>query len=257
MASFDFIDSAASGYRFAWDNRGLVLRLAALPVLTKTASLALVFALGWQDNILRQGLIFIPATFMEGWMIAVCVRMAMFGIQESLLGLQRPLLGATLVYVLVQMMLSLAAGLAMGPLEQLAPHAPEAGDSASMMEFLASLAILATTVWLFRLFWLHIPVVMDISMQQFLQHIRSYFSSLQMMGIWVVTLVPPGMVLIIVVQLLNAPFGGSSANTPLALIGLNFFLQSLFAVLIAVIGNVAMAYGIRSALQGAPDRKVF
>lgn len=257
MASFDFIDSAAGGYRFAWENRALIFRLAGFPVLIKTACLAVIFAMEWQENTLRQGLVFLPAYFMEGWMVVLCVRMALFGMQESLYPQQRALLGGTLAYILIQLALSLIEGLALGPLEQWAPKEPQDGQGASIVQLLLSLGILGVTLWSFRLLWLHIPIVMGVSVQQFLRHIRSYLSSLQMMGIWVMTLVPMGMVFIVVIQLLNAPFGNQGDSIPAVLIGLNFFLQSLFSVMIAVVGNLAMAYGIRRALQNPPDQRLF
>ena len=115
MANFQFIEAAGKGYKFVWDERGFLIRLVALPLLIKIASFMLVVSLGLQDNLLRQGLILIPSYFMEGWVVAHAIRLAIFGEIGPLHDVHNRniIMATSILYALIKLSSSLVAGMMM------------------------------------------------------------------------------------------------------------------------------------------------
>ena len=79
MAHFDFIESAMYGYRTTWNNRHMLLRLAALPFLVKLGCYAALLLLDMDDQYLRHGLILLPSFFAEGFLLAYVIGTVMAG----------------------------------------------------------------------------------------------------------------------------------------------------------------------------------
>ena len=79
MAKFDFIESAAIGYRYVWRERYALLPLVSLPIAVKMGSYAAIYLMNIEQNVLRQGLVLMPAYLLEGFIAILVIRMAMFG----------------------------------------------------------------------------------------------------------------------------------------------------------------------------------
>src|SRR5690606_1781751 len=165
MASFDFIDSAVKGYKFVWAERGYIARLALPLLVIKFASFIFISSTGLEGNVLRQGLVYLPSYFVEGWLLAQLIRLSLFGerwpvpvteaSKDFVLGRSRAVQAGMAVYVMIQMFMTLTLGL-------IAQNAPAESQRADLPEptfgtFVAGIIALAVIIWAFRLLWLYIP----------------------------------------------------------------------------------------------------
>ena len=74
----DIIDIAARGYMSVWEHRKALAQMALFPMGVKCLTVAIVVIFGLQDNLLRQGLVYIPSFFVEGWFIAAALRLVFY-----------------------------------------------------------------------------------------------------------------------------------------------------------------------------------
>lgn len=267
MAGFNFVEAASKGYRFVWDERPLFLRLAFWPVVLKIATLIVVASLNLETNFLRQGLMLLPAYFLEGWLVAVAIRMAIFGEYATLSASahtsqtsadpftrQRCIMAGAVTYVL----LKLAASLLMGLFAEAAQReitAPPPPDP-TVGAYFTVLVGFAIVIWAFRYVWIYIPVVFGYPARQFLKRIAVFSSSFYMLGLWFVTMVPLALLTIAFAKLLNMLLPGVAADVPsLAYIYAASSLQAVMDTLLALISSVGMAYGFREILAADNSKK--
>ena len=257
MARFDFIDSAARGYRFFWDQREVIARMALIPVVIKIVSFLAVTALGLEDNFLRLGLLLLPSYFAEGWLVAQLVRLAVLD-ESWLMNLSgdvkkdavlmrsrmRGILAGTLVYVLTKLVLSVFSGIA---LMQPGLH----GSQATATEqgpgmLLAAILLLAVMIWAFRLLWFYIPAALDYSLTDFAKRIKSYGMSFYMLGTWLMCFVPLAMALIFISQVMMTIFPADGEAPSVLYTYAMAIVQAVIEMVIAIVSSVAMTYGIDS-----------
>ncbi|MCB1562386.1 MAG: hypothetical protein KDJ75_02320 [Alphaproteobacteria bacterium] len=252
MAAFDFVDSAAQSYQFVWEKRQMLARLAFLPLMVKLGCFAAVILLGLEENFLRQGLFLLPSYFAEGWLVCMVVRHALLpGRDAEGPAYVRTIIAAMIVYVLIQLIMSLLSALALtGQAQAPAEAPPPTGES-----FVAALLLLAFTLWAFRLIWLYIPVVLGYSVKDFLFKARGYRTSFYMIGTWLLCFVPFGLFLVIVSQLVLAALPAQGETLSLPYMVVMAAIQGAVEMLVALVSSVAMAYGIRSIYEGAQKRK--
>lgn len=252
MAAFDFVDSAARSYQFVWDKRQMLVRLAFLPLMVKLGCFAAVILLGLEENFLRQGLFLLPSYFAEGWLACMVVHHALLpGQNMEGTAYVRTVIAAMVVYVLIQLIMSLLSALALTAQAQTpAESPPPTGES-----FVAAMLVLVFTVWAFRLIWLYIPIVLGYSVKDFLLKAKGFQTSFYMIGTWLLCFVPFGLFLVVVSQLVLAilPAQGDSLSLPYMTV--MAALQAAVEMLVALVSSVAMAYGIRSIYEGAQKRK--
>ena len=67
-ANFDFVGVTNQAYHTVWMNRTSLLKIAGLPLMIKFGCLAAILFLGFEGQILRHGLIMLPAYFAEGFL---------------------------------------------------------------------------------------------------------------------------------------------------------------------------------------------
>lgn len=256
MAAFDFVDSAARGYQFVWNQRKVLVHLATLPLFIKLGCFSAVILLGVQENFLRQGLLLLPSYFAEGWLLASVVRYALLSPAGKFSAKDyqsKPVVAAMLVYVLIQLVLSVLSGLALSAdlQTQSPPPDPTFGT------FVLGLSFLFFLVWAFRLLWIFIPVALGYSVQGFLIRIKAYVTSFYMMGTWLLCFVPLALFLVVVSQILLMffPAQGSEPSEfyTLAIAGIQVVLE----LAISLVSTVAMAYGIRSIYEGNKPKGFF
>ncbi len=72
--TFNIMDAAGYGYYRVWTERAYLLKLALIPLMIKFACTIALLVLGFQDNILRQGLVLLPGVLAEGWVLAQFLR---------------------------------------------------------------------------------------------------------------------------------------------------------------------------------------
>jgi hypothetical protein len=264
MAAFDFVESAAGGYRFVWQARETIMRLAAVPFALKIASFIAITALAIDNNILRQGLLLLPATFAEGWLIAQAIRLAIFderwpmnlsGDRKKDMALMqvraRSISAATLIYVLTKLALAFVS--AMMFMNMSTPTAADVPPPGPGM-FFVGFAVLTLAVWSFRFFWLHIPAALDQPLRGYILKTRGYLASFCMLATWLLCYVPLFLLLFLAREILTPllpPVDGevSTAYT-YAMVVVWAFVDSASAL----VSSLGVAYGVRAMDKGKTAR---
>lgn len=206
MAYFDLTSATANAYRKTWHERRYLLRLAAMPVLVKLAFYILATSLTQGDDgtYMRFVLIMVPAFLAEGWMLSHYVRLIVldhrwpfrpsgdFEKDMAILSVRaRGILSGMIVYVLINMAVGLFVW---GAMAYMMPYVPD-GESGTppqvpgVVAFL-SVLILGFMFWAFRLIWLYIPYALNQDGASYLRALRGIGSSLHLIGIWLLCLLP-------------------------------------------------------------------
>lgn len=261
MASFDFIESAASGYRFLMREHALIGEMAVIPLAIKIISFVLITFFELNTNILRQGLILIPSYFAEGWLVACLIRVAIFddygripldNRKQALLILSaqaRMLASSTIIYVLIKMALSVLAAFIFEA-DSIYKNAHVGAPESSSSAFIVGLVFLILVIWAFRFLWLYIPVALGYTINSFVKHTMPLQTSFYFIGTWLLCFVPIAMLLIMAAETLSSlsptPEGGDP--TALSLYGM-VIIQAVLELVAAIVTSIAMAYGIHSIYQ--------
>lgn len=231
MKSFDLIDSASFGYKAVWQERRYLMKLAAVPIFIKLVCTVIVFALGYQDNFLRQALITLPASFAEGWLLAQFLRtlllMERWPIMlpadisdkqmSALLLRARGIMSSTIMFVLITffayglkevyaMFYTIAGGPELENASK-ADHPP-----ANPLLFIPAMMLIFLSIWMFRYLWLYIPVVVLMPMGDFLKRLGGFLASLRMMGVFLIAMVPCFLLAMILSTVLTGLVGGPEGD---------------------------------------------
>ncbi len=261
MAKFDVMEAAASGYRYMWQERKIILPLAAVPFFVKTGSFAAVLLLGVETNILRQGLLLLPAYFMEALWVVVVIRMAMFGERYDRVAaaqgqidehVKRAVMGAALIYVLTKLVSYLLSGIMMMSREiEKSPMMPEPNGA----PFLTLIMIMVFMVWAFRFLWLYVPVATGMTVRRFLEIIRPFMTSIYLIALWVLCSIPVSMALLGIARLLLTAFPGVEGQGSMVYTVLLAPIRAAAELGIAGVCGVAMAHALRTMAGTASGRK--
>ncbi|MCB1532850.1 MAG: hypothetical protein KDJ35_08270 [Alphaproteobacteria bacterium] len=267
MGRFDFIESAASGYRFLMLQHELVGRMMLVPLLVKITSFVVITALALDDNYLRQGLMLIPSFFFEGWLVAQLARLAIFeeDVSALLTGDRRKdmeilhtrfraVMAATLIYVLTKLVISFVSGLALqangGYQNTAAAVEPSSGG------FLAAFIALGIAIWSFRYLWLYIPAALDYPMEDFLKRIRSFKVSVLMIATWMLCFIPLALMFMMISEVLVSIFpADASGEVSMTYRYIMVCVQAVLELLITIVSSVAMAYGLSSFYKKGQKRR--
>ena len=264
MKTFNFIEAAGRGYQFIWDQRRPLASLAVLPLGVKFGCVALIILLGLQDNYLRQGLLLLPGYFMEGWMVAMAIRLALFG-EHWLPGAQglragddvrRLVLGSAVFYTLIKVFVTIAAAflIMVSGFERGEPPPAEPAPGS----FVALLTLAFVSVWIFRFLWMNVIIAMDVPLGPFTRKIMQVPLSLPMLALWMLCMVPGILILSGVSGLLAPMMSGMTPETPsISYVFLMSCAEALVELVIALVSGVAMAYAMRDFLFAGPDRSRF
>jgi hypothetical protein len=264
MAKFDFIESAAIGYRYVWRERYALLPLVSLPIAVKMGSYAAIYLMHLEDNVLRQGLVLMPAYLMEGFIAVLVIRMAMFGERYHNLfksgekenypaEIRRTIMTGVVVYLMTKLVSSFLLGWAMvaraveGKLAATPMPKPEPGG---IEIYVTSIMIMIFLLWTFRFFWLYIPAAMNITARAFLTRIAGFMSSVYMAGLWMMCLVPITVILIVIARLLMTVFPGVEEGVVSPIYGIIMaIIQPVFEMIIVLTSSVGMAHAVRTVMS--------
>jgi len=249
---FDFLSAAAFGYKSAWANRMTLLRLLGLPIAIKLGCIAAIIFLGFQDNVLRHGLIMLPAYFAEGFLICYIIRTLYNGADlaqdvKQARNYYNDIIAGMIAYVLVQIALAILIGVTLAnvPLDA----AAQSAEPPSGRVVVAALSLFFFMVWGFRFAWLYLPMAMGIKLSSFLTKIQSFRSSFPMLGCWLAVFIPLATAMMILSQILYgivAPAQG--ADNTLAVLVLSSF-QGAAELVINIVCAIAMSYGFKSLME--------
>lgn len=241
---FNFIDVTVDAYGFVWRERSLLVRLAILPLILKVVSFALVYWLGLEENYLRQGLVFLPAYFAEGALLAYAMRMALYGesgLAESAARSQA-VVSSMVLYVLIKLITALFVGSALG--NKLISDKQIFGIEEPALVFLLSIIFIVLLIWAFRFLWFYVPLAMGIRLKDFWVRSKAYVTSFYMIGAWLLCFVPMAFALIVLAGFLHAIIPDPEGAFSGVYFGFISILQAAFELVILLVSSIAIAYGV-------------
>lgn len=209
----DIIDIAARGYMSVWEHRKTLAQMALFPMMVKCLTVAVVVILGLQENLLRQGLLYIPSFFVEGWFIAAALRLVFYheawpsfltgDAKEDAARIaqrRKAIQACGILYTLLRLVsvLSVAmfveyAGDPATGTEGLAAGAPAPEDIpfiVSVVAFAGATMLLMGSIWAYRYFCLYVPVALGRSIKSFLKAAFGFKASFHMIFISMLCFMP-------------------------------------------------------------------
>lgn len=268
MASFDIIESVGHAYRFLWDERRYLARLAAAPIIIKCICQLFIDSYGYETHFIRQALINLPAYFFEGWMLSHIVRFAFYGqrwphqptgptLQQNDLAVLQDkahgVLTGTAMYVLIRF---LTMGILTALYTLAGPESSEAKQSADHINA-GSLAImiagLAAGVWAFRLLWLYIPAAVGGPVLGFLRNVRGMTISFSLIGAALVCFMPLTFLSALLVSVIVQPYHAEGIVVP-------YFIEMMVDLYCAcadtaiyILITYALSMGLKGYIFVTPD----
>ncbi|MCB9981215.1 MAG: hypothetical protein H6860_02315 [Rhodospirillales bacterium] len=257
MASFDFVESTSRAYRFVWDRRVDVVRFSAMVLVLKILFFVGFVAFDIQKEALRQGLLLLPIFFMEGWVIATLVIMALHAyeaqskVRRSILppaeDTARNIKASMIVYVLIKLMLSFVVGSAYEG-QQVIPDAPP--PEPNLQTFVLAVVMIAFLIWAFRFLWIYIPVVMGQSVRTYLIRFRAYSDSFPLLGVWVLCFVPVILFMILISEFYGMIMGGLGVGDSSIVFETGMaVIQAFIDFVLSLVSSLAVAYGMYSVFN--------
>lgn len=260
---FDLIDAASFGYGAVWTERAYLLRMAIVPILLKFASMVVIIAQGYDQNPLTQGLALIPATLVEGWLLAQWLRTLIKNERWPIILYEEPnestlsylmtrargIVSCCLVYVLIMLAtFFLKFGYEQLINTYLPKEALEAGTPQDIRTLPFVLIAMIAGLWSFRLFWIYIPFSALVGPMDYLKYMGGFSASLRLLGLFLIGMVPTLVMATLISSVVVSPFaaGGEDAKK----IGqfLILLLGSMAEILIALIVTASIAWSMRSLL---------
>lgn len=257
------------GYRRVWNERAYLFRLALIPVLMKFASMVVIISLEYQDNFLRQGLIMLPATFAQGWLLAQFLRTILQEERWPITLPQEPspytmaclilraqgIVAATLVYVLISLFeyvlqhgLFAMERMASSQVGEKGMSAPAEGNPVMIIP---AILMLLGSIWAFRLMWLHVPFSVLMAPREYLKNIAGFVTSIRMMAVFLASMVPLFLGAIMMSQGI-AKFAQGSGFEDIGHFSI-VFLSVVTEIGISLVATTAMAFAMRGFLPKAPQ----
>ncbi len=265
--TFDLIDSTGYGYHRVWQERAYLLRLAAVPLFIKFILTVCVYSFDFEGEILRRGLIMLPAAFAEGWLLAQFLRTLLMeerwpmplpsANDELAIGKlilrARGIISATLVYVLI----ALAANVLSwgGSLVELAAQQASQGGAETKgnpLYLFGALFAMMAMILAFPLLWAYIPYAVLMPLRAYLQRVFGLLPSIRMFGVFLICMVPFNVLAALIAYVLVAPYGDAIDAAPA---GVRFFLILVSVcvdLLTALIVTAGMAYALRDVIPRHP-----
>jgi hypothetical protein len=269
---FDLIDAATFGYSAVWAERLYLLKLALVPIIIKFTSMMIILTQGFEKDVLTQGLILIPATLTEGWLLAQFLRTLIK--QErwpimldtepdqktlsALLLRARGIVACCLVYVLLMLFTyTFKYGYELLVANNVIPNGADDTTPPDIRMMIIAVMGLGFALWSFRLFWIYIPFSVLVKPLEYLKFLGGFGASFKMLGLFLICMVPTLVVTTIVSSLVLAPFQSDDLK-PIGTF-LIILLGTAAEILVALIVTAGMAWSFRDLLpraQGAlPDIK--
>ncbi|GJL85464.1 MAG: hypothetical protein DHS20C02_12390 [Micavibrio sp.] len=264
MATFDFIEAASKSYKFLWIERQVIARLAFPAIIIRFISYILITTFGLEENFLRQGLILLPAYFAEAWLLAYLIRCALYNEDlpfrapslKKKLGPANPeryrfMRAGIAVYVLTWTILSCVNGMAMRSVVNGVEEIPEP----TLEAYLVGMAAFAFGMWLFRLIWLYVPMVMGYSIVGFMRRIRGYTISLYMVGAWLICYVPFILLLMLFSDMALIAFPSETDGPSVAYKYVMAAAEIIANMASTIVVTITIAYGVESIMNAGDEKK--
>jgi hypothetical protein len=279
--SFSIMDAAGYGFYRVWCERSYLLKLALIPFFIKLACMVAVAVLGYETNVLRQGLILLPGILAEGWVLAQFCRTLLKderwptvlpekiddNVLDRLLLRARGIIACTLSYALIglaffslrYLAFLMILGDAVNSEEEVANLLASSTDADAPAPEMApimivpSIILLAFTFWAVRLMWVYIPLSVLMPIRDYLKILKGPMSSVRLLALFFCTFTP---VMFLVAMCSHLIFGvtegmGDSAEDirQFAMI----FVSVIAELLIALASTAAVVWAMRDFLPKNPN----
>lgn len=261
---FNIINAARAGYQLMIQERRYLLRLAMIPTLIKLVCYVTALSLGFEDNMVRMALVLLPASLVEGWMLAHVIRMITLGqrwpfqptgdmeadvavLRTRMHGIMGGLVSYALVNVLLAGLLALMTGMAPVMVDGAPPEPMDAGRAMIL------LVMMSTTIWAFPLLWVFIPLSLSMDAREWLKEIRGLRFALPMIAVWLLCYLPVAAVMMIGINAILSPFAEGAVP-----VGARFSVIILSVVLDtvkALIGTAGMTFALGEYFANKNSRR--
>ncbi len=258
--AIDVIDCIDFGYRTLWREREYLLRIAAVPVLVKLICFMILLLVGWQADFIRSALVLLPAYFAEGWMLAHLIRLVFYDqrwpfrpsgdpvldhqmLQDRVYGIT----AGTLFYVVIKFLLAGFKAI-LTSAQTAAVETPSIPGDTPPGIALVALLLIFLTIWGFRFIFLYIPVAAGLRPQVLMNPPNSMQVSIRLLGVWLVSVIPIILLLLVVSSALLSSHLDSGAPMPLLPSVVMVLFHVVFDTVIAVLSTLAAAYGLKKMM---------
>lgn len=271
MAKFDVLKAASKGYEFVWRNRIYLARVAFPVLFFQIFCLLMVFSLGLQENYLRQGLVMLPAMLVEAIFLMGLVRFYVYrepihvwGKKIEVPDIHHEFDRSPMQYVgtltpnnAIQVGVALYLLLKLGRflLDSFVMNIVQEIDAKKVAgeqipvpvasDFLVSIALLIFIVWLFRIFWMYIPMVIGFSLDFYLRKLKGFLSSICLFVAYLICSVPLSMLFFGFAEIM----ADSLKQFPAVNILLQSVLQGIGYLVMISVQTIALTYGIMDMLE--------
>ena len=257
MGQFDFIDVSTKAYMYVWEQRVQLISVSLFVLGIKILSFAGVLLMGLESNALRQGLMLIPAHFVEGVVICQILVMAVYDKSHDMLAQSkmlaaRPILAGAIVYLLIKLALSFVIGMTFPDGVAQEPVPPPEDPGASMAMFFLAFGSMALVFWAFRLFWMYIPLALGFSILHYMNCFKSFFASFTMIGTSLLCSVPVALMILFFESIIQGLFPEIEGQTNFANDFASAAIHGVGDYLIVLLASLALAFGFYDVLSGAP-----
>jgi len=257
----NIIECAHRGYSFFWQEKAFIARLGLPVLLLKFISYMAIYMLNLGESYFHHGLLLLPISFVEGWFLAILIRLAMFKERPTTLlecahAPQKNALFATaIMFTLIKLVSAFLAALALenglAEFQVNTENSDEIEPNLSIV--LLAIAMFVAGLWAFRLIWLYVPIAMDIASTQFLKSIKPFGSSFYFMGIWMICSFPIMMVLGFSIQFVGL-IGSVEANSFSVVQHIIIHaMQSITELIVSIVSTLAIAYALYAIIFDSKD----
>jgi hypothetical protein len=254
MASFDIMQAVFNAYQTIWRERIYLLRLGAVPFLIAYLNFVGVSLIDADIIPLRRSILLLPAMIAEAWLVCQFLRTLMTGerwpimrpvndaVPATMVARVRGLLSAMIAYLLIVLTMNVFAGVvatlwATGTLQKMV----ESGNPAYTI---ANFVVLFLLIRWFKIFWIHVPLVINLPMRRYLQSLPGWMPSIHLIGLWLASALPIMVMALGVIGVLEPLGAGESLGAFIGFMILKFFDVSA-QLGISLVSSTAAAFAIQ------------
>lgn len=244
MIKIDIISAVGMAYQKTWMEKRYLLPMFIVPFLINFFCYTIAQNMAEEGGYLRFALVMIPGYFAEGWLLSHWVRTIVLGHrwpfrlsgddEEDIKQLKRRgrgVLSGTVCYTLIKLLIGGYGAYYISLLpEDLNP------ENADPQFALIGLIMLGVAIALFRYIWFFIPLSVNTAPQLYLSAIGKFSSTLPMLSVWLICVIPP----LLILQILHGVFLGTEGDMTV----MSTSVMSFFHILIEMIKNLIVVAGL-------------
>ncbi len=278
MASFDFIKAAVKGYQFVWIHRVELFKFSFPVVFIGVFCEFVIIQSGMEENILRRGLLELPAVFAQAYFLAELVRYAVYGEPFVLWGYTRQakieefktlyalriqdnrrkslIQAAIVLYVLQTILLDVFIGLsALGAQKELRPSSEVVSQVdvlSSLPEIFISGVIVFAAFWSIRLGFLYVSLALGYGIRHYLHQLKGFSSSINLFLCSFFVM----LIIVFPAEMLQKILTLMFADLPAVWVVTTAILREYITIVLLSVVTVASAYGIKEMVEGPPPPRL-